>query len=102
MHAALQPFIALGMELQKFGHRIRLATHEVYRAFVEGFDLEFFPLGGDPTVLSEYVVRNRGEGRLHHRLPDLLQIKNLNASHCLGMKDLPLSRSHLAIIRPCS
>ena len=38
-----------------------LATHGVYRSFVEGFDLEFFPLGGDPTVLSEYVVRNRGE-----------------------------------------
>ena len=57
----MQPFIALGMELQKYGHRVRLATHAVYRAFVEGFDLEFFPLGGDPTVLSEYVVRNRGE-----------------------------------------
>ncbi len=53
------------MELQKYGHRVRLATHEVYRAFVEGFALEFFPLGGDPTVLSEYVVRNRGENGLH-------------------------------------
>ena len=49
------------MELKKWGHRVRLATHAVYRSFVEGFDLEFYPLGGDPTVLSEYVVRNRGE-----------------------------------------
>ncbi|KAK9866772.1 hypothetical protein WJX84_010996 [Apatococcus fuscideae] len=56
----VQPFIALGMELKKWGHRVRLATHAVYRSFVEGFDLEFYPLGGDPTVLSEYVVRNRG------------------------------------------
>ncbi|KAK9861526.1 hypothetical protein WJX84_001771 [Apatococcus fuscideae] len=62
----VQPFIALGLELQKYGHRIRLATHLVYRAFVEGFDLEYYPLGGDPTVLSEYVVRNRGVMPFHN------------------------------------
>ena len=56
----LQPFIALGQELQRYGHRVRLATHAVYREFVEEHDLEFFPLGGNPQVLSEYMVRNRG------------------------------------------
>ena len=25
-----------------------------------GFGLEFYPLGGDPAVLSEFVVKNRG------------------------------------------
>lgn len=39
---------------------MRLATHAPYREFVEGFGLEFFPLGGDPKLLSEYVVKNRG------------------------------------------
>jgi hypothetical protein len=27
--------------------------------FVTGFGLEFYPLGGDPKVLSEYVVKHR-------------------------------------------
>jgi sterol 3beta-glucosyltransferase len=56
----VQPFIALGLGLKAAGHRIRLATHAPYRDFVEGFGLEFYPLGGDPKVLSEYVVKNRG------------------------------------------
>lgn len=25
-----------------------------------GFGLEFYPLGGDPAVMSEFVVKNRG------------------------------------------
>jgi len=32
----------------------------VFRDFVTGFGLEFYPLGGDPAVLSEFVVKNRG------------------------------------------
>ncbi|GFH13354.1 glyco_transf_28 domain-containing protein, partial [Haematococcus lacustris] len=28
--------------------------------FITGFGLEFYPLGGDPKVLSEYVVKHRG------------------------------------------
>ncbi len=27
---------------------------------MEGFGLEFYPIGGDPKVLSEYVVKHRG------------------------------------------
>ena len=46
----VQPFIALGQELQRHGHRVRLATHKVYRDFVEEHDLEFYPLGGNPQV----------------------------------------------------
>lgn len=56
----VQPFIAISRELRRYGHRVRLATHAVYRQFVEANGVEFFPLGGDPAVLSEFVVRNRG------------------------------------------
>lgn len=56
----VQPFIALGLRLKAFGHRVRLATHGVYRSFVTKYGLEFYPLGGDPVVLSDYIVRNRG------------------------------------------
>ncbi|ETS86260.1 hypothetical protein PFICI_00088 [Pestalotiopsis fici W106-1] len=54
----VQPFIALGNELQKHGHRVRLATHDVFAAFVRESGLEFFPIGGDPAELMAYMVRN--------------------------------------------
>jgi UDP:flavonoid glycosyltransferase YjiC (YdhE family) len=51
----VQPFIALGLVLkQKYGHRVRLATHAVFKQFVEENGLEFFNIGGDPTGLMDY------------------------------------------------
>jgi hypothetical protein len=47
----VQPFIALGKELQKSGHRVRLATHNKFESFVRESDLEFYPIGGDPADL---------------------------------------------------
>ena len=47
----VQPFIALGNELQKSGHRVRLATHNVFKDFVMSAGLEFFPIGGNPAEL---------------------------------------------------
>ncbi|GMH36151.1 hypothetical protein BSKO_04019 [Bryopsis sp. KO-2023] len=56
----VQPFVALGRGLKECGHRVRLASHRDYKGFVTSFGLEFYPLGGDPKVLSEFVVENRG------------------------------------------
>ncbi|KAG9252370.1 uncharacterized protein F5Z01DRAFT_682551 [Emericellopsis atlantica] len=56
----VQPFVALGVELQKHGHRVRLATHDTFDRFVRDAGLEFFPIGGDPTELMAYMVRNPG------------------------------------------
>lgn len=47
----VQPFVALGKELQAAGHRIRIATHANFKEFVESTGLEFFSIGGDPTDL---------------------------------------------------
>jgi hypothetical protein len=64
----VQPFVYLGQALQRDGHRVRLATHAEYRDdVVAKGGLEFFPLGGDPKKLSEYMVKTAG--RL---IPDLL------------------------------
>ena len=64
----IQPFIYLGQALQKYGHRVRLATHTDYRQDVTtNGGLEFYPLAGDPKLLSSYMVKTGG--RL---LPDLL------------------------------
>ncbi len=42
-----QPYIALGLALQKRGHRVRLAAFENYGEWVKGFGLEFYPIKGD-------------------------------------------------------
>ncbi|KAJ7705308.1 hypothetical protein B0H17DRAFT_664811 [Mycena rosella] len=56
----VQPFIALGNELQKHGHRVRLATHDVFEDFVRKSGLEFYPIGGDPAELMAYMIKNPG------------------------------------------
>ncbi|CAF1110989.1 unnamed protein product [Didymodactylos carnosus] len=56
----VQPFVALGQELLKAGHRVRLATHEIFRQFVKENGLEFFPLAGDPAELMTFMVKNAG------------------------------------------
>ncbi|RGP70242.1 udp-glucose,sterol transferase [Fusarium sporotrichioides] len=56
----VQPFVALGNELQRHGHRVRLATHNTFADFVRESGLEFYPIGGDPTELMAYMVKNPG------------------------------------------
>jgi hypothetical protein len=57
----VQPFVALGLELKNsFGHRVRIATHAVFRDVVEGYGLEFFDIGGNPEELMAFMVRNPG------------------------------------------
>lgn len=73
----VQPFVALGNELQRHGHRIRIATHAIFQDFVRQAGLEFYSIGGDPTELmavsphcgghlipmlirTQYMVKNPG------------------------------------------
>ncbi|CAI7676985.1 unnamed protein product [Penicillium pancosmium] len=56
----IQPFVALGSELKAHGHRVRLATHLTFRQFVLDSGLEFFNIGGDPTELMAFMVKNPG------------------------------------------
>ncbi|KAL0933945.1 uncharacterized protein CTRU02_210744 [Colletotrichum truncatum] len=56
----VQPFVALGNELQKHGHRVRIATHNVFKKFITDSYLEFYPIGGDPADLMAYMVKNPG------------------------------------------
>lgn len=56
----VQPFLALGNELRLEGHRVRIATHDVFQDFVTITGLEFFPIGGDPSSLM--AVSPTGEG----------------------------------------
>lgn len=55
----VQPFIAVAKVLrEKWGHRVRLATHGAFREFVAGFGIEFFDVGGDPGELMAFMVKN--------------------------------------------
>ncbi|KAF0689621.1 Aste57867_18952 [Aphanomyces stellatus] len=57
----VQPFAAIGQRLQADGHRVRLATHAIYRDYVvRDCGLEFYPLGGDPKELAAYMVKTGG------------------------------------------
>lgn len=66
----MQPFVALGQELRNHGHRVRLATHCAFRAFVRSHGLEFFNIGGDPEEMMAFMVRNPG------LLPDFQTIRS--------------------------
>lgn len=58
----IQPFIRIARILQdEHGHRVRIATHPAFRDFVEeDCGLEFFSIGGDPSELMAFMVKNPG------------------------------------------
>ena len=47
-----QPYLALGMELQKAGKHVRVAAFENYEFFVKQYGLEFYPIRGDVTQVA--------------------------------------------------
>ncbi|KAI9715522.1 MAG: hypothetical protein M1828_000829 [Chrysothrix sp. TS-e1954] len=58
----IQPFIKVGKILrEEYGHRVRIATHATFKDFVErDCGLEFFNVGGDPSELMAFMVKNPG------------------------------------------
>ncbi|TID16773.1 glycosyltransferase family 1 protein [Venturia nashicola] len=58
----IQPFLKIGKVLKnEYGHRVRIATHPAFKDFVEkDSGLEFFSVGGDPSELMSFMVKNPG------------------------------------------
>lgn len=57
----IQPFIRIGKLLkEKNGHRVRIATHPAFKEFVSDSGLEFFSVGGNPSELMAFMVKNPG------------------------------------------
>lgn len=58
----IQPFLKIGKTLkEQHGHRVRIATHPAFKEFVEqDSQLEFFSIGGDPSELMAFMVKNPG------------------------------------------
>lgn len=55
----VQPYIALGIGLQKEGHRVTIVTHEEYKEWIEGFGIVHRQAGGDPGALMKLSVENK-------------------------------------------
>lgn len=57
----IQPFLQIARILKLYGHRVRIATHPAFKEFVEkDVGLEFFSIGGDPSELMAFMVKNPG------------------------------------------
>ena len=54
-----QPYIALGLELKKAGHTVRIAAFENYETFVKSYGLDYYPIEGDvASVASSEEARD--------------------------------------------
>lgn len=58
----IQPFLKIGRILKdNYNHRVRIATHPTFKELVEQqIGLEFFSVGGDPSELMAFMVKNPG------------------------------------------
>ncbi|KAL1590301.1 hypothetical protein WHR41_01219 [Cladosporium halotolerans] len=57
----IQPFLRIGKVLkEQNNHRVRIATHPAFRDFVSESGLEFFSVGGNPSELMAFMVKNPG------------------------------------------
>lgn len=54
----IQPFVTLGLALQKEGHRVRIATHPDFQAYIQDCGLDYFNIGGNPAGLMAYMVKS--------------------------------------------
>ncbi len=52
----VQPYIALGLGLQRAGHNVQIATHAIFQEFVSSYGLEFFPVGDNPQELLKRLI----------------------------------------------
>ena len=75
----VQPYVALALGLRDAGHRVRVATHENFRAFVTGRGLDFAPLRGDPQAILHSAAADAwlASGRNRNMLRFMREMRRL-------------------------
>jgi UDP:flavonoid glycosyltransferase YjiC (YdhE family) len=58
-----QPYVALAAGLARRGHRVTVATHEIFRPLVLANDIDFAPVAGDPAAIVAAADRWMATGR---------------------------------------
>lgn len=105
----VQPFLKIGQILQnKYGHRVRIATHPAFRAFVQDeIGLEFFSIGGDPSELMSFMVRNPGlipsfetltSGEVGRRREQMIEMFNGFWRACINTTDDEKDTANLRLL----
>ncbi|KAJ5746456.1 hypothetical protein N7520_011638 [Penicillium odoratum] len=73
----IKSIILVGQELQKHGHRVRVATHSLFQSFVLRAGLEFFSISSDP----EHPIATKDSGFMpelsSHSRPEVLKNSKL-------------------------
>ncbi|KAH0825863.1 hypothetical protein J3R83DRAFT_7786 [Lanmaoa asiatica] len=54
----VQPYIALARGLMADGHRVKIATHGEFQAWIESHGIEYGYVGGDPAELMRICIEN--------------------------------------------
>lgn len=54
----VQPYIALAKRLMKDGHKVRIATHDEFKDWIQGHGVDFAPVAGDPAELMRICVEH--------------------------------------------
>jgi len=47
----VQPYVAIGSDLQSRGHQVRIATHRNFKPLLDQYGLGYFPVEGDPRKI---------------------------------------------------
>lgn len=54
----VQPYLALAKGLQEEGHDVTIATHSEFKEWIEGHNVKFREIAGNPTELMALMVRH--------------------------------------------
>ena len=104
----IQPFLKIGKILkQEYGHRVRIASHPTFRDFVQDADLEFFSVGGDPSELMAFMVKNPGlipnmqtvrEGEISRRRASMAEMFEGFWRACINTSDNENDKENLKLM----